>query len=270
MRIAFFDTHEYEKQVFETMNGDYGNKITWVESRLTEQTAPLARDHDVVCSFVEDKIDKPTVLILKGLGIKMLALRSAGYNHVDLTAAKEAGIVVAHVPEYSPHAVAEHAVGLILCLNRKIHHACHRARDFNFSIDGLVGFDLYGKTVGVIGAGRIGGAFCGIMRGIGCNVIANDVKPSAKLARLGICYVGRQELFARFDIISLHTPLTPETFHIIDNDAILSMKRGVMIINTGRGALIERNALVEGLKTGKIGFAGLDVYELEKRVNISS
>lgn len=264
--MAFFDTHMYEKEVFEIANCESKHAITWFEPRLVEQTAQLARDHEVVCSFVEDKIDKFTISILKKFGIKMLALRSAGFNNVDVAAAKEAGMIVARVPEYSPYAVAEHAVALILCLNRKIHQAYHRVRDLNFSLEGLVGFDLHGKTVGVLGTGRIGKIFCQIMTGFGCHVIANDVAPLEELKKIGVRYASLNELFASSEIISLHTPLTRETLHIINKNAVECMRRGVMIINTGRGALIDCRALVDGLKTGKIGGAGLDVYEEEEGI----
>ena len=221
----------------------------------------------MICSFVNDVIDQDAVEILKNCGVKLVALRSAGFNQINLKAAKELALPVVRVPEYSPHSVAEHAVCLILALNRKVHRAHNRVRDGNFSLNGLVGFDLYGKTVGVIGTGKIGSVMCRIMTGFGCKVLAFDLTPRKALAsELGVKYVGLDEIYSVADIISLHLPLTPETLHVIGPNALSKMKPTVMLINTGRGALIDSLALIEFLKSNRVGFAGLDVYEEEEGV----
>ncbi len=227
----------------------------------------LARGFRAACCFVNDRIDKETLGTLRQGGTDTIALRSAGYNHVDVAAAEALGMTVVRVPEYSPHAVAEHAVALMLSLNRKIHRAYNRVRDANFSLEGLVGFDLHGKTIGVLGTGRIGAAFCRIMRGFGCTVLAYDVKQSARLAtESGVHYAPLLEVYAAADILSLHIPLTPSTRHIIDSRALAQMKSGVMLINTSRGGLLDTRALIGGLKSGQVGAAGLDVYEEEEAV----
>jgi D-lactate dehydrogenase len=239
----------------------------FLEPRLTRETAPLARDHEVVCSFVNDRVDAATLELLHSGGSRLIALRSAGYNHVDLSAAHRLGLRVVRVPEYSPHAVAEHAVALLLALNRKIHRAYARVREWNFSLEGLVGFDLHGKTVGVVGTGRIGQAAARIFHGFGCRVLAHDPRPVASLvSAAGVRYAPLQELYAEADIVSLHVPLTPATYHLIDAPALASMKPGVFLINTGRGALIDSRALIAALKTGRLGAAGLDVYEEEEGI----
>ena len=266
MKIAFFDTHKYEKPFFENENKKYNFTINWLSPRLTRETVELAKGHDVVCSFVEDQIDAPTIEILKTLGVKMLALRCAGYNHLDLPMAKKAGLRVSRVPDYSPYAVAEHALALLMTLNRKTHRAYARVRELNFSLEGLMGFDLHGKSVGVIGTGKIGTVFCEIMQAFGCQVYAYDPHPSEKLKAKGVQYVSLSDLLQWSDIISLHVPLTPETKHLIDAKALAKMKKGVIIINTGRGALIDTKELIESLKTNHIGAAGLDVYEEEEGI----
>ncbi len=266
MRIAFFDTHKFEREAFDAANRG-SCEITYFEPRLNQQTAGLAKGFDVVCSFVNDHLDEGTIRILQEGGVRLLALRSAGYNHVDLQAAAKFSITVVRVPEYSPYAVAEHAVALILSLNRKIHHAYLRVRELNFSLDGLVGFDLHGKTIGIIGTGRIGRTMARIMSGFGCRVLAYDIAPDLRFAEeLRVHYVDLQTLYGESDIISLHLPLTQKTRHLIDEKSIKVMKRGVMLINTGRGALIETKALVSALKTGQVGAAGLDVYEEEEGI----
>jgi D-lactate dehydrogenase len=205
--------------------------------------------------------------LLQSSGVQLIALRSAGFNHVDLISAEKLGLKVVRVPEYSPYAVAEHAVGLILSLNRKIHRAYSRVREGNFSLEGLVGVDLHGKTIGIIGTGRIGAVMAKIMSGFGCNVLAYDTqKDGVLIEKLGVHYVDLSELFRKADIISLHVPLTPETHHMINESAFSQMKKGVMLINTGRGALIESHALISALKSGHIGSAGLDVYEEEENI----
>lgn len=267
MKVAVFDTHRFEREFLTAANKGRGHELLLLEPRLTEQTAQLAQGCDAVCAFVNDKLGRATLTALKALGVRLVALRSAGFNHVDLTAADELGLTVVRVPEYSPYAVAEHAVCLILALNRKIHRAYARVREANFSLDGLVGFDLHGKTVGVIGTGKIGTVFTRIMRGFGCRVVAFDHYPNAKLAgELGFEYVPLEKLYADADIISLHVPLTPETRHMIDERAFSAMKPGIMLINTGRGGLIDTHALIDALKTCHVGAAGLDVYEEEEGV----
>jgi D-lactate dehydrogenase len=267
MRIAFFDTHRFDRAAFEQANASFGQVLTYFEPRLTSQTAGLATGFPAVCSFVNDRLDGPCLRALADGGTRLVALRSAGFNHVDMAAAANLGIRVARVPAYSPHAVAEHAVALILSLNRKIHRANARVREHNFSLDGLVGFDLHGKTVGVIGTGQIGSIFARIMAGFGCRVLAFDRQPNEAVASLpGTVYATLDEIYAEADIISLHVPLTPETRHLIDERALAQMKTGVMLINTGRGRLIDTGALIEALKSGHLGSAGLDVYEEEEKV----
>lgn len=266
MRIALFDTHSYDRQAFDAANGRFGHELVFLEPRLTAGTASLAAGFPAVCSFVNDRVDRRAVETLHAGGTRLLALRCAGYNHVDLRAAAELGLPVVRVPAYSPHAVAEHAVALILALNRKLYRSFNRVREGNFGLDGLVGYDLFGKTVGVVGTGRIGAAFAGIMLGFGCRVLAFDVAPDRDLAARGVTYVERPQVFAEADVLSLHVPLTPETHHMIDGAALRAMKRGVVLINTSRGALLDTRALIAALKTGQIGAAGLDVYEEEEGI----
>lgn len=266
MKIAMFDTHRFERESFEAANEAFSHEISFLEPRLTRITAALAQGHAAVCSFVNDKLDEQTLVALQGGGTRLIALRSAGYNHVDLVAATRLGLPVVRVPEYSPYAVAEHAVALVLALNRKIHRAYARVREWNFSLDGLVGFDLHGKTVGIVGTGRIGHAAAQIFHGFGCNVLAYDLRPDPALVALGVRYVELPAIYAEADIISLHVPLTPATHHMIDAGALAAMKRGVMLVNTGRGALIDSRALIAALKKGHLGAAGLDVYEEEEGI----
>jgi D-lactate dehydrogenase len=263
MRVAVFDTHRYDQSSLDDANQSFGHVLTYFEPRLTALTASLAAGFDVVCSFVNDHVDKPTLEILHDGGVRLIALRSAGYNHVDLEAAAQLGIAVVRVPEYSPYAVAEHAVALVLALVRKTHRAYARVREGNFALDGLLGFDLHGKTVGIVGTGRIGAAAARIFLGFGCHVVAYDPKPRGDLQ---VEYVSLTALYERADIISLHVPLTPQTRHMIEAASLSRMKRGVMIINTGRGALIDTPALIAALKSGHVGGAGLDVYEEEEGV----
>lgn len=266
MKVALFDTRRYDKEAFEEANAGLGHDIAYLEPRLTRDTAALARGFGAVCSFVNDRVDAESLERLREGGVRLVALRSAGYNHVALAAAAALGIPVVRVPEYSPHAVAEHAVGLLLTLNRKIHRAYARVREWNFSLEGLVGFDLFGKTVGVVGTGRIGRVAAALFRGFGCRVLAYDMSPDAALVAMGIEYVDLDMLYREAHVISLHVPLTPSTHHLVDAGALASMRRGVVIINTGRGALIDSRALIEALKTGQVGAAGLDVYEEEEGV----
>ena len=265
MKIAMFSTKNYDQASFERTNRElgHGHEIVYLEPRLVAATAPLAADVPAVCPFVNDRLDAEVLRILRDHGTELIALRSAGYNHVDLEAADDLGLTVARVPAYSPHAVAEHAVALILSLNRKVFRAYNRVREGNFSLEGLMGFDLHGRTVGVVGTGRIGVLFAGILRGFGCEVLGYDPHPNPE-AEAVLTYVPLDELFARSHIVSLHCPLTPATRHLIDARAIERMRDGVMLINTSRGQLVDTLAAIEGLKSGRIGHLGLDVYEEEE------
>ena len=267
MKIAMFDTHRYDREAFQAANTAGLHEVDFFEPRLTRETATLARGYEAVCCFVNDKLDDRGLGILGKGGTRLIALRSAGYNHVDLAAAARLGLVVVRVPEYSPYAVAEHAVALVLALNRKIHRAYARVREWNFSLDGLVGFDLHGKTVGIVGTGRIGHVAARIFHGFGCRVLAFDLRPDPVLVSdLGVSYLDLRDIYRESDIVSLHAPLTPATHHMIDAAALAAMKPGVLLVNTGRGALIDSRALIEALKTGHLGAAGLDVYEEEEGV----
>lgn len=263
MRIAVFSTKPYDREALDRANEGHGHELVYFEPRLTPETAPLARGFEAVCPFVNDELSAPVLEVLAAGGLRLLTLRSAGYNHVDLRAAAEHDVVVTRVPAYSPHAVAEHAAGLVLTLNRKLHRAYARVREGNFALEGLLGFDLHGKTVGVVGTGKIGTVFCRIMAGFGCRVLAHDPQPSAEAEEPGARYVDLDDLFAAADIVALHLPLTPETHHLIDTAALHRMKPGVMLINTSRGGLIDTRAVIDGLKSGRIGSLGLDVYEEE-------
>ena len=260
-KIAFFDTKPYDREFFDEANRDFKFSIKYFEGHLTPDTAPLARGHAIVCPFVNDRITAEVIEILEEHGVKLIALRSAGYNNVDLKAAS-GKIRIVRVPSYSPAAVAEHTVGLMLCLNRKIHLAYTRVRENNFSIVGLLGFDMQGKTAGVIGCGQIGKIVIKILQGFGMRVLAYDVDPN-QVEKAGAQYADLKTLYKESDIITLHCPLTPENLHMINHKTISLMKEGVMLINTGRGALIKTSDLIEGLKSQKIGSAGLDVYEEE-------
>lgn len=267
MKIAIFDTHKFEIPYFNKINHEYHHELNFIETPLNTNTVSMAGDAPCVCPFVNDKLDVEVLKKLKSQGVKLLALRSAGYNHVDLKTAHELGFKIVHVPEYSPYAVAEHAVGLILTLNRKFHKAYNRVREENFSLNGLVGFDLHGKTIGVVGTGKIGRVFARIMAGFGTQVLLYDKGPDQMFAEsIGASYVRLDTLFRNADIISLHVPLTTETRYMINDLSIAEMKDHVMLINTGRGKLIDTNALVQALKKGKIGGAGLDVYEEEEGI----
>lgn len=263
MKVAVFSTKNYDRQFLEAANYDYEHELVFFEPQLNRNTAPLANGFPAVCAFVNDRIDALTLEILASHGTRLLALRCAGFNQVDLKAAADVGITVVRVPAYSPYAVAEHTVALILTLNRKIHRAYNRVREGNFSLDGLLGFDLHGRTVGVIGTGKIGQILAQIMKGFGCQLLAYDVYSNPACQELGVQYVELPKLFAQSDIITLHCPLTPQTHHLIDEGAIDHMKRGVMLINTSRGALVDTEAVIRGLKSQKIGALGLDVYEQE-------
>lgn len=267
MKLAVFDTHAYDRDALTAANLRHAHDLAFLEPRLTRDTASLAAGFPAVCSFVNDRVDAEALATLHAGGTRLIALRSAGYNHVDLAEARRLGLVVVRVPEYSPNAVAEHAVALVLTLNRKIHRAYNRVREANFSLEGLVGFDLAGKTCGIVGTGRIGAVVARIMRGFGCRVLAFDLAPSEALAaELGVRYTDLPELYQESDVITLHVPLTPSTRHLIDAAALDRMKPGVLLINTGRGALLDTRALIGALKRGRIGAAGLDVYEEEEGV----
>jgi D-lactate dehydrogenase len=264
VKIVVFSTKQYDRDHLADANSAHGHELTFLEPRLTSDTAGLAAGFDGVCAFVNDDLSADVVATLAADGVRLIALRSAGFNHVDLAAAREHEITVARVPAYSPHAVAEHAVGMILALNRRIHRAYNRVRENNFSLVGLLGFELRGKTVGVIGTGTIGTVFAQIMLGFGCEVLAYDPYPNDECERLGVLYVELDDLLARAHIVSLHCPLTPETHHLIDERAVELMRDGVMVINTSRGALVETTAVIDGMKSGRIGYLGLDVYEEEE------
>jgi D-lactate dehydrogenase len=267
VKIAVFDTHPYERHALEAANERFAQSLTFFEPRLTSATASLAAGFPVVCAFVNDRLDRATLQRLREGGVGLVALRSAGYNHVDLEAAADLGLRVVRVPEYSPYAVAEHAVALILALNRRIHRAFNRVREANFSLDGLVGFDMHGKTAGVVGTGRIGAVMARILHGFGCRLLAYDLQPHPQLVEdLELQYVDLSELYRESDIVSLHVPLTPASRHLVDAAALASMKQGVMLINTSRGALIDTRALIDALKEGHVGAAGLDVYEEEEGI----
>jgi D-lactate dehydrogenase len=263
MIVAVFDTHRFDRASLEKENRGFGHDLRFYEVRLEQNTARLAAGCEAVSVFVNDVLDRATLTTLQASGIRLIALRCAGYNQVDLVAAKELGLMVVRVPDYSPYAVAEHAVALLLALNRKLHRAYNRVRESNFSLEGLVGFDLHGKTVGIVGTGKIGAVFAKIMAGFGCRLLAYDVYPRTDLP---VTYVDRQQLLAECDIISLHVPLLPETRHFLNEETLAQLKPGVFIINTSRGALIEAQALVEALKSGQVGGAALDVYEEESGV----
>lgn len=267
MKVAFFNTKKYDRSFFELTNSKHNHELFFLEPKLDAVTAPLAEGCQAVCMFVNDKADAQTLEILAAHGIRLLALRCAGFNMVDLKRAAELGITVVRVPAYSPYAVAEHAVGLVLMLNRKLYRAYNRVRDDDFSLDGLMGFDLHGRTVGVIGTGKIGLIFAQIMHGFGCQVLGYDPMPNPSFAAIGAArYVELPELLENSDIISLHCPLVPATHHIIDAEAIDQMKPGVMLINTSRGALLDTKAAISGIKSGKIGYLGIDVYEDEDNI----
>ncbi|NLO44914.1 MAG: 2-hydroxyacid dehydrogenase [Clostridiales bacterium] len=261
-KIAFFDAKPYDKIYFDKMSEDYNFELKYIESKLNEHSAVMADGCDGVIAFVNDSADEKTIHRLHSMGINVLAMRSAGYNNVDFKSAF-GKIHVLRVPAYSPFAVAEHAAALLLTLNRKIHRSYNRTREHNFSLSGLIGFDLHGKTVGVVGTGKIGSVFINICRGFGMKIIAYDTFPTPGS---GIEYVPLDELFSRSDIISLHCPLTKDTWHLIDKRALSLMKDGVYIINTSRGALIDANSLIDAIKEHKIGAVGLDVYEEETEI----
>lgn len=268
VKIAFFDTKKYDRDYFtaaaEKMQGEIKFEFDFYEGHLSEKTAGLAKDHDAVCIFVNDMVSPLVADILYDEGVSLIALRCAGYNNVDLQGVYRK-VHVVRVPAYSPHAVAEYAAALMQTLNRKIHQAYNRTRDGNFMLNGLVGSDLYGKTMGIIGTGKIGKILAEIVHGYGMNILLNDVYPDNEFAqKIGAKYVGQKELFENSDYISLHCPLTPENHHLINKDTLALMKKNVVLVNTGRGALIDSKALIDSLVAGRIRGAALDVYEEEE------
>ncbi len=265
MKVAIFSTKAYDKEYLNRANNvsPSPHELMFYEAPLNIQTVQLATKASAVCCFVNDHLDKPVLEELARLGVQLIVLRCAGFNQVDVATAKKLGLYIARVAEYSPHAVAEHALGLIMMLNRNLHRAHNRIRENDYSLNGLLGFDLVNKTVAVIGTGKIGQVFANIMLGIGCKLIAYDVKPDADLIAKGVRYLPLSELWPEADVISLHCPLTPETQHLINASTLTQMKTGVMLINTGRGALIDTPAVIKALKTKKVGYLGLDVYEEE-------
>ena len=263
IKIAFYDTKEYDKKFFNEYNKKYGYEINYIKEKLSEKTAHMAKGYDAVCVFVNDTVDEKTINILKEYGVKLIALRCAGFNNVDLKCLDE-NLKAVRVPAYSPYAVAEHASALLLTLNRKTHKAYQRSKEYNFTLNGLLGFDIHGKTVGVIGTGKIGKCFINIMKGYGANIIAYDIYKDEEFAKeKDFKYVTLDELYKESDIISLHCPLTDENTKMINKDSIKKMKDGVIIINTSRGKLVDANDLIEELASGKIGGVALDVYENE-------
>ncbi|MDD6552745.1 MAG: 2-hydroxyacid dehydrogenase [Prevotellaceae bacterium] len=266
IQVGFYDAKNYDRTVFNASNDGEDIEIHYFGDRLNEESVRLSKGMDVICIFVDDTCDSRVIEALKANGVRLIALRCAGFNNVDLAAAAAAGIPVVRVPAYSPHAVAEYAVTLMLCLNRKVYRSTNRTREWNFKLDGLMGFDMYGKTVGIVGLGRIARCVAEILHGFGMKILAYDLYPDKAFAeKLGIELVDLDEIYRRSDIITLHVPLTPQTRYMINNVSIDKMKPGVMIINTGRGKLISSSALIEGLRSRKVSCAGLDVYEDEQK-----
>jgi D-lactate dehydrogenase len=266
MKVAFFSTKPYDQQCFEATNEDFGHDLVFFEPRLNSKTAALAEGFPAVCVFINDDLGETTLRTIASHGTRLIALRCAGFNNVNLEVAKDLGLTVVRVPAYSPYAVAEHAVGLILMLNRKLYRAYNRVRDDNFALNGLLGFDLHGKTVGVVGTGKIGQCFAQIMHGFGCNLLAYDVYQNPACLELGVKYVDLPDLLAQSDIISLHCPLLPATQYMINRDSLKLLKPGAMLINTSRGALVDTQAVIEALKSGQVGYFGTDVYEEEENL----
>jgi D-lactate dehydrogenase len=265
MKIAFFSTKSYDRESFEK-NNNGEHQLDFYKTRLNNQTVNLTQGYEAICVFVNDQIDSGIIKKLHQNGIQLIALRCAGFNNVDLKAAAEVGIKVVRVPAYSPMAVAEHAVALIMTLNRKTHKAYNRVREGNFAADRLTGFNLFGKTVGVIGTGKIGEAFCQIMLGFGCKVLGFDIYENEKLKLQGVKYLPFEKVLKQSDIVSLHCPLNDHTHHIMSKATFSKMKKGAMLINTSRGGLIDTKAVIRALKKGKIGYLGIDVYEEEEHI----
>ncbi|AFY54554.1 lactate dehydrogenase-like oxidoreductase [Rivularia sp. PCC 7116] len=263
MKVAVFSSKKYDRSFLSEANSDYGHELVFFEPKLSSETTALAAGFPAVCAFINDQIDRHTISAIAEQGTKLIALRSAGFNNVDIKAATDLGITVVRVPAYSPYAVAEHAAGLILTLNRKYHRAHNRVRESNFSLNGLLGFDLHHSTVGIIGTGKIGMCFARIMKGFGCNVLAYDIYQNPECLEMGVQYVELSKLLATSDIVSLHCPLTPDSYHMINAETLEQFKSGAMLINTSRGGLIDTKAVIDALKSQKLGYVGLDVYEQE-------
>lgn len=266
MRTLIYSSQTYDRESFLAAQVPPDIELHFQPARLTLDTVALAEAYEVVCAFINDDLSAPVLEQLAAGGTRLIALRSAGFNHVDLAAAQRLGLSVVRVPAYSPHAVAEHAVALILSLNRHLHRACNRTRDGDFSLHGLTGFDLVGKTVGVVGTGQIGATFARIMAGFGCKLLAYDPYPNPQVEALGARYLPLDALLAEAHIISLHCPLNDDTRHLINPASLSHMQRGAMLINTGRGALVNTPALIDALKSGQLGYLGLDVYEEEAQL----
>jgi D-lactate dehydrogenase len=264
MRVAVFSTKPYDRFFLEEAAAGTAHALTFLETSLEAQTTALANGADAICAFVNDRLDASCLAELASLRVRLVALRCAGFNNVDLVRARELGLTIARVPAYSPHAVAEHTLALILTLDRKIHRAYNRVREGNFALEGLLGFDLHGKTVGIVGTGKIGEIVAGILKGFGCELLGYDPFPNPACAALGLRYVSKTELLAASDVITLHCPLTPETRHFIDAEALAMCKRGFMLVNTSRGAVVDTRAVIRGLKDGAVGSLALDVYEEEE------
>lgn len=266
MRVAVFNTKSYDREFLSKANEKYHHDLHFFPFHLTKDTVSLAAGFPAVCVFINDYLTGEIIQQLAEHGTRLIATRSAGFNHIDLVAARECGVTVVRVPAYSPYAVAEHAVGLILMLNRKLHKAYNRVRDDNFSLEGLLGFDLHGSTVGIIGTGTIGLCFARIMHGFGCKLLAYDVQQNPACLELGVEYLPLTEVFTYSDIVSLHCPLLPETYHLVNSETLQHFKPGAMLINTSRGGLIDTKAVIEAIKCGRIGYLGIDVYEQEENL----
>jgi len=263
MKVAVFSSKKYDRHFLSEANANGGHEMVFFEPKLTSETTALAAGFPAVCIFINDQLNPETIKAIANNGTKLIALRSAGFNNVDIKTATELGITVVRVPAYSPYAVAEHAVGLILTLNRKYHRAYSRVRESNFSLNGLLGFDLHGSTVGIVGTGKIGMCFAQIIKGFGCNILAYDIYQNPACLEMGVKYVELSTLLATSDIVSLHCPLTPESYHMINATTLQQFKPGSMLINTSRGGLIDTKAVIDALKSQKLGYLGLDVYEQE-------
>ncbi len=264
MKVVVFSTQSYDRQFLEAANHAHRHELIFLEPRLAAETAALAMNTPAVCVFINDQLDDVVLRAIAAQGVRLIAIRAAGFNNVDLKTAEELGMTVVRVPAYSPYAVAEHAIALILTLNRKIYRAYNRVRDDNFSLEGLIGFDLHGSTVGIVGTGKIGQCFAQIMQGFGCKLLAYDPYPNAECLKIGVQYVELSTLLSASDIVSLHCPLTPENHHLINTESLVDLKPGAMLINTSRGGLMDTNAVIKSIKTGQIGYLGIDVYEQEE------
>ncbi|MBY5945497.1 2-hydroxyacid dehydrogenase [Photobacterium rosenbergii] len=264
MKVAVFSTKKYDQNSFELINQHYNHQLDFYDFRLTLQTVKIVQGYDAVCAFVNDDLSRPVLEALAENQVKLIAMRCAGYDKVDIEAAKSLGIQVVRVPAYSPEAIAEHTLGLMLSLNRRIHRAYQRTRDANFSLEGLTGFNFHGKTVGVIGTGKIGIATIRILKGLGMNILAFDPYENPTAIELGVEYTSLDDIYRQSDVITLHCPMTEENYHMLNADAFDKMRDGVMIINTSRGELLNSKDAIEALKNSKIGSLGIDVYENEK------